>query len=379
MLAVPLLLLTLAAPGLQLRVSSPYLDVVSRYRSGDHLKAVEELGGFPTVGLRDRARRDLLDLTCQILCGTRDCGRARAEKPDEFERVLEVWTGALPAAAALHIEAAVAAQIAGREEAADVHRALALEIGGWMEEQLKDLPAAGETAALRRQVALLEIWLLQIRLEPGQLDAPLARAQQQYPGDPLVQLAIGSLHEVRARPYALVEASEGRPGNVEAWRREERAFQLERAAAAYRDVIARDPGLAEAHLRLGRVLMLQGDRNGAETAFARVPESTEDRRWRYLAAMFRAAAAEEQDDREGTRARYEEALAIWPQSQSAQLAISRLLASHGDWEGARQRLAVLAPSEPSASPAEDPWWAYDFGQAWRIESGLAELRRLVRP
>ena len=51
------------------------------------------MAAYPTSGLRDRARKDLRDLTCQVLCGTADCRRARAEKPAEFERVLEAWSG----------------------------------------------------------------------------------------------------------------------------------------------------------------------------------------------------------------------------------------------------------------------------------------------
>ena len=58
-----------AAGGAQLRVTSPYLDVVERYRSGDHLRAVEEVAGFPPSGIRTRARRDLTELPCQLLAG----------------------------------------------------------------------------------------------------------------------------------------------------------------------------------------------------------------------------------------------------------------------------------------------------------------------
>ena len=75
----------------QVSVGSPYLDIVARYQSGDQPKAVADMAAYPTSGLRDRARKDLRDLTCQVLCGIADCRRARAEKPEEFARVLEAW------------------------------------------------------------------------------------------------------------------------------------------------------------------------------------------------------------------------------------------------------------------------------------------------
>src|SRR5690242_6222565 len=76
----------------QLRVSSPYLDIVSRYQQGDQQKAVAELGSVPIAGLRERTRKELRDLTCQVLCGTSDCRKARADKPQEFQQVIEAWS-----------------------------------------------------------------------------------------------------------------------------------------------------------------------------------------------------------------------------------------------------------------------------------------------
>jgi tetratricopeptide (TPR) repeat protein len=105
---------------------------------------------------------------------------------------------------------------------------------------------------------------------PAQIQAPLARAQQRFPQDPLVALALGSLHEAHAAPSALVEASVGRQGNLEKWRQEERAYRLEQGLAAYRQAVALDPALAEAHLRLGYVLLLTGKADDADAAFARV-------------------------------------------------------------------------------------------------------------
>jgi tetratricopeptide (TPR) repeat protein len=391
-----------AAALAQVAVSSPYLDIVARYQAGDQAKAVADMAAYPTSGLRDRARKDLRDLTCQVLCGTADCRRARAEKPAEFERVLEAWSASMPAAAALHVDTAIQAQAEDRRDVAEGHRRLALELVDLMEAELA--PPAGGTSPIARPrivdapafsgptptgpdpqvarraqasqlVTLLSIWLLQLRGDLAQIQAPLARAQQRFPEDPLVALALGSLHEAHAAPNALVEASVGRQGNVAKWRQEERAFRLEHALAAYRQAVALDPTLAEAHLRLGHALLLTGKVDEADAAFARASAGTTDRRWRYLAEMLGADTADGRGDRSAARQRYQAALEAWPDAQSPVLALSRLDASDGDWPAAQARLSTFTPR--AGGRAEDPWWAYGFGQAWRIDAGLAALRRLV--
>ena len=393
----------LGRPPAQVSVSSPYLDIVARYQAGDQPKAVADMAAYPTSGLRDRARKDLRDLTCQVLCGTADCRRARAEKPAEFERVLEAWSASMPAAAALHVDTAIQAQAEDRRDVAEAHRQLALELVDLMETELAAPAGPGTSPIARPRIAdgpafsgptrtgpdpqiarraqasqlvtLLSIWLLQLRGDLPQIQAPLARAQQRFPQDPLVALALGSLHEAHAAPNALVEASAGRQGNLEKWRQEERAYRLEQALVAYRQAVALDPTLAEAHLRLGHVLLLTGKVDEADAAFARASAETGDRRWRYLAEMLRADGADARGDRAAARQRYQAALEAWPDAQSPVLALSRLEASDGDWPAAQARLSTLAPR--AGGRAEDPWWAYGFGQAWRIDAGLATLRRLV--
>jgi Tfp pilus assembly protein PilF len=144
---------------------------------------------------------------------------------------------------------------------------------------------------------------------------------------------------------------------------------------AYRQSVALDPTLAEGHLRLGHVLLLTGKSEEADASLARASAETGDRRWRYLAEMLRADGADARGDRAAARRRYQAALEAWPDAQSPVLALSRLEASDGDWPAAQARLAAFAPR--AGGRAEDPWWAYGFGQAWRIDAGLATLRRLV--
>ena len=56
------------------------------------------------------------------------------------------------------------------------------------------------------------------------------------------------------------------------------------------------------------------------------------------------------------------------------MGLSRARAERGAWDEARRELEGIGLTAPES---DDPWWAYDFGQAWRIESGLADLRKQV--
>ena len=359
----------------QLRVSSPYLDIVEHYRNGDHARAIDELKGVAVSSLRDRTRRDLTELPCQVLTGIADCTRARAQKPAEFERVIEVWAGTLPAAAALHIDAAVATQKNGRDDDAVAHQRTALALADVLVTAIpSSAPGLRERVVVRRSVWLLSTWVLQLRLDRHDLEMLLVKARQTFPDDPLVRLAAGSFHEVQARPYLLLEGSEGRQGNLAAWRMEERTWRLKSAETDYRDAIEADRTLAEAHLRLGRVLTLQARRDEAHVELARASELTTDGRWRYLALLFRGAAYEAAGDASAAEPSYRGALALWPTSHAARMGLSRIRADRGAWDEARTELDGIGLTPPEG---EDPWWAYDFGQAWRIESGLADLRKQV--
>lgn len=359
----------------QLRVSSPYLDIVERYRSGDYVRAIDELKGIATASLRERTRRELTELPCQVLTGIADCVKARDQKPAEFERVVDVWTTTLPAAAVMHVDAAVTAQKSGRDDDAAVHMRTALDLSDALVTAVPS-SAAGLTnrVAIRRGVWLLSAWLLQLRLDRRELEILLTKARQTFPDEPLVRLATGSFHEVQARPYLLLENSEGRQGNVAAWRLEERTWRLKNAETSYREAIEADPKLAEAHLRLGRVLTLQARRDEAHVELAKASELTTDPRWRYLALLFRAAAYESAGDVAAAEPSYRGALALWPASQAARVGLSRIRADRGAWAEARTELEGIGQVSPDT---DDPWWAYDFGQAWRLESGLADLRKQV--
>ena len=270
-------------------------------------------------GLRDRGRKDLRDLTCQVLCGIADCRRARAEKPEEFERVLEAWSASMPAAAALHVDTAIQAQAEDRADVAEAHRQLALELVDLMETELA-APSGGPPIARPRiaegpvfsgptqtgpdpqiarraqasqLVTLLSIWLLQLRGDLPQIQAPLARAQQRFPQDPLVALALGSLHEAHAAPQRAgrSERRAGRATSRSGGRRSGPTGWSRRSPRTGRP----SPSIPRSPKRICVSATCccspARPRRPTQRSHGRRRKPA-DRRWRYLAEMLRADAAD---------------------------------------------------------------------------------------
>jgi tetratricopeptide (TPR) repeat protein len=114
------------------------------------------------------------------------------------------------------------------------------------------------------------------------------------------------------------------------------AVSIEKALAAYRRAIALDPGHAEAHLNLGRLLHERGDLEGAEShyrqACAAQPENA-------LAAFNLGVALEDRGAARDAVATYRRALKLDPALAAAHFNLGRLCEAAGDKAGALQHLA----------------------------------------
>jgi tetratricopeptide (TPR) repeat protein len=114
------------------------------------------------------------------------------------------------------------------------------------------------------------------------------------------------------------------------------AVSVEKARTAYRRAIALDPGHAEAHLNLGRLLHEVGDLAGAEShyrqACAARPESA-------LAAFNLGVALEDKGDAREAMAAYRRALKLDADIAEAHFNLGRLCEAAGDKRGALQHLA----------------------------------------
>jgi len=151
---------------------------------------------------------------------------------------------------------------------------------------------------------------------------------------------------------------------------------LKDAERAYRNALAAQPDLVEARLRLGRVLTLHGDTDGAVRILAGIGEGT-DAAYRYLARMFEGDLFERRGDAAEARRRYLAATALLPRAQSAYVALAHVRHTMGARAEAAEdvRITTLDRSVPDAG---DPWFWYSRGLSWRANGYLDDLREMVR-
>ena len=169
--------------------------------------------------------------------------------------------------------------------------------------------------------------------------------------DPEMKLAQGALSEVRC--------SRSKEGLVECGD----------AERAYRAALATAPGLAEARLRLGKVLIEQGRTSDALTLLQPL-NLVEETRTRYLARMFSALAHERAGAPSQAQQFYDLAEHVGATASST-VGLASLAFRGGDKAKAR---ALLSRKKADAS---DPWLAYGKGIAWNAAAYLAKLRALT--
>ena len=155
-----------------------------------------------------------------------------------------------------------------------------------------------------------------------------------------------------------------------------------RAEQAFRRALALDPTMAEARVRLGRVLWFvdRGDEAEAELERA-VREATAANAPAlvYLADLFLGELNEDREQFADARAAYERAARALPSGQVARLALGRLLVATGrDAEGWSMTATALNP-EAWARTAPDPWRTFELSEsAWWSSSRFRALRVQVR-
>jgi tetratricopeptide (TPR) repeat protein len=145
-------------------------------------------------------------------------------------------------------------------------------------------------------------------------------------------------------------------------RRESEAASLrDEADRAFRDALALDPGLLEARLHLGRLLVVTARLVEAEPLLEEVERGPGDERQRYLARLFLGRVAERRGRPDEAARFYARALELWPDSQAARFALAHALETeHGPAAAGPVVGASLAASR-RVDRAQDPWWPYLFG------------------
>jgi len=142
----------------------------------------------------------------------------------------------------------------------------------------------------------------------------------------------------------------------------EAAKQAERC---FRKAVRLDPSLAEARLRLGRVLRAAGQLDEAEKEFAAAVKVSTEGRLTAMAHVFWGGARDAGGDLAGAVRHYRAALAAEHESQTAALALSEALYRSGHRRRATESLeSVLSASR---STEISPWLAYHLGFGRRNE------------
>ncbi|HYN02747.1 MAG TPA: tetratricopeptide repeat protein, partial [Vicinamibacteria bacterium] len=145
----------------------------------------------------------------------------------------------------------------------------------------------------------------------------------------------------------------------------------EEAERCYREAARLEPRLAEARLRLGRVLRLAGAFDEAELELRAAVDSSEEGDLTALAQLFWGESREARGDLDGAMAHYQAALDADRDCQPAALALSHALRRSGRPREARDSLT------PALTAAEatrhSPWREYHLGLGRRYGAALAGL------
>jgi tetratricopeptide (TPR) repeat protein len=357
---------------------SPYLDLLKHYRAGEYELAVRGMAVLPEGRSADRVLVALESLGPAL--GDEDDPR-RASPMLQLMQA-NVWAIAVPVAAALHLETGYSLMLAEKFSAARDHLHIARLIvdHARFSQVMKIRPDLHEARArFRRDIYLGVLWALQADENYDRLVQQLARVRDEYPDDGEVALALGAYEEYQSSSPVIRSAKP--PTAVMAagpWRRNARQMRLKSAEKYFRAALQSDSSLAEARLRLGRVLQQRGllpeARTELEGVFAQpaAPPAI-----RYLASMFLVDVLDALGHTAASLARARDLVTRYPECQSAHLTLSSAYEAQGQRAAALSALAPLWKEEGARSCA-DPWWSYYVGQTWRMPVVLQSMRERVR-
>jgi|SRR5579862_2257303 len=205
----------------------------------------------------------------------------------------------------------------------------------------------------------------------------LASALRLFPADPQLLLYAGVMHETFATDDIQSSAQDlVRAGVFEGV--VIKRSELTLAESLMRRAVQADNRLGEAHLRLGRVLGLEGRHVEAIRELVAAKSLTADRLLQYYDALFLALEQSATEDVAAARSSLDAAAALYPGVSSLLMAQSHLARSTGDLAGARASLDALL-SHPMNSRPDDPWLQYDESDVRDAEALMSSMRLTVSP
>jgi len=196
----------------------------------------------------------------------------------------------------------------------------------------------------------------------------LQHARDTIPGEARLALYLGAVNENLAAPpiQALFEGGNG------ARMIGTRLALLHQADYQFRSALLLDPSLNDVRLRLGRTLLLLGRPDEALPILAAAEAGLRRTESKYAAALFSGLAQNELGNRVEARAAFARASALFPDAQSARLALAQLAMMSSNHAEALASIQAI-----KYGPASDPFWTYDIDLAWNVAGPLALLRANV--
>jgi tetratricopeptide (TPR) repeat protein len=381
MLAVVLIALVAPKPAAAQppRIRAPYLDIVWNYRDANYQQSIDEIAAWPVDTLREQAFKDF-DAGVITAVGAKSLIKAT---DGQRLAMVKVWETLTPVAALLHVETGYQFLQKGQQKAGVQHLQLARLFVDWTRWRfiLDYLPSEDEKLAykrLRRDIYLAIAWILQSAVEEDALKEHLDLARKNLADEAEIWLASGSAEDLFAEP-TMVKRLKQTNTRVprDTWNQTTRERLLGKAEEYYREAIARDPALAEAHVRLGRVLQQRGKLDDARAALEAARRLESPSEVGYLATLFLAGVTEEANKPPAPAFDlYAELVERWPECQSGHLGLSRAHSARGNGQAALDALKPLW-KEPERRACFDAWWVYQSGQAWRLKAMLEALRERV--
>jgi tetratricopeptide (TPR) repeat protein len=240
-----------------------------------------------------------------------------------------------------------------------------------------DRPAPGRDSMVRAWYRATCAWMQHV--ESHDTDH-IDRAREIFPDDPDILFLSGTLRETYASAeiQAAAHSVPPIPGGFELGIGSVRS-ELRQAEGFFRRALAREPDMAEAHLRLGRVLALQGHDAEAVPELQQALTRLGDEALEYDGELFIGAAFEALGRSDEGAAAYEHAAARFPAAQSPLIALSQLARRRGDRTGALAAMArMFALPSPGDGDRQDPWWTYKTAQARNADDLLETVRAPFR-
>jgi len=149
--------------------------------------------------------------------------------------------------------------------------------------------------------------------------------------------------------------------------------RVQQAEHFYQRALEMDPTLLEGRLRLGALLVETGSPSAAQIELRQVLSETKDARQIYLAYLFLGQIEEQAGRIDQAVGLYLRALAAWPQSQVARIALGNAQEKSGD-VAAAHALIVSFFGRPMSGREQDPWSGYLAGQKDEGIRTLDEMR-----